>query len=201
MKKAFLKTFAILFMAIGLINSTSLCRGQDIQPYKAEDVKPVKAQKVQPVKAGDTKPFATKKVNPASANKNQPRVVHEKTAKPVTGEVSSDFFGLFQYWVPGTSYTVPDYTNKQLVVHNSAGSGVLPGGLKINDDGTYIWNSSWDEKVIKGKWRVTEDRDYPLELMQAQEGKNWKVGKTVDDPSTITLWSGSTTYTAKKIKP
>lgn len=64
-------------------------------------------------------------------------------------------FGLYQYWVPGASAAIPDYTNHQLVVTTSAGTGVLPGGLKINADKTYVWNSSWDKKVIQGTWMET----------------------------------------------
>lgn len=200
MKKAFVKTAAIVFATILLAAVSPVVQGQDIQPFKAEEVKPYQGQEVQPVKAKEIKPSKTKKENPYRVVKINPRVAEEKKEKPAAGVISDDFIGLFQYWVPGTSYTVPDYTNQQLVIHNSAGSGVLPGGIKINADGTYIWNSSWDEKVIKGKWRATTDQDYPLELIQAQEGKDWKVGKTAGDPSTITLWNGSIWYTGKKIR-
>lgn len=200
MKKASVKTAAIVFATILLAAVSPVVQGQDIQPFKAEEVKPYQGQEVQPVKAKEIKPSKTKKENPYRVVKINPRVAEEKKEKPAAGVISDDFIGLFQYWVPGTSYTVPDYTNQQLVIHNSAGSGVLPGGIKINADGTYIWNSSWDEKVIKGNWRATTDQDYPLELIQAQEGKDWKVGKTAGDPSTITLWNGSIWYTGKKIR-
>lgn len=200
MKKASVKTAAMLLMAMVLAGVSPVAKGQDIQPFKAEEVVPQKAQEVQPVKAKEKRPTKTKKENPYRVVKINPQAGEEKKEKPMAGAIADDFFGLFQYWVPGTSYTVPDYTNQQLVIHNSAGSGVLPGGIKINADGSYTWNSSWDEKVIKGRWRATNDQEYPLELMQAQEGKNWKVGKTTGDPSTITLWNGSIWYTGKKIR-
>lgn len=200
MKKTSVKTAVIVIMTLVLTGVSSVAKGQDIQPFKAEEVKPHQAQEVQPDKAKEKKPAKTKKDNPYRVVKINPKVGEDSNKKLAAGVIATDFFGLFQYWIPGTSYTVPDYTNQQMVIHNSAGSGVLPGGIKINADGTYIWNSSWDEKVIKGRWRATNDQEYPLELMQAQEGKNWKVGKTTGDPSTITLWNGSIWYTGKKIR-
>lgn len=208
MKRASLKLTITFLVSVVLIVLASVVKGQDIQPYKAEEIKPYKAEEVKPYKAPETKPVKvrvikperTKSVNPEKPEVVAPKPAEEQKALPARVEVSNDFFGLYQYWVPGASYTTPDYTNNQLVIHNSAGTGVLPGGIKINIDGTYVWNSSWDDKVIKGNWRATGDAGYPIELLNAQEGKNWKIGKTTGDPSTITIWDGSTWYNGKKIK-
>jgi hypothetical protein len=208
---------AIAFFAILVFCSLSLVSsGQDIQPYKAQEVKPYKAEEVKPYKAEEIKPYKAEEVKPVRTRETRPARVkrvnpyqpavnpvtppEKKQEQPVKVEVPADLFGLYQYWVPGASYTTPDYTNNQLVIHTSAGTGVLPGGIKINIDGTYVWNSSWDGKIIKGNWRATGDGGYPIELLNAQEGKNWKIGKTTGDPSTITIWDGSTWYNGEKIK-
>ena len=209
--KAAATLVTIIFCSLSLAS-----QGQDIQPYKAQEVKPYKAEEVKPYKAEEVKPYKAQEVKPVKTratklarikrvNPYPPAVSpatppEKKPETPVKTEVPADLFGLYQYWVPGTSYTTPDYANNQLVIHNSAGTGVLPGGIKINIDGTYVWNSSWDGKIIQGNWRTTGDGGYPVELLNAQEGKNWRIGKTTGDPSTITIWDGSTWYHGEKIK-
>lgn len=174
----------IFSFAIATLFTTAL-NAQGIQSYKASEIKPYKAEEVKSYKQGERQPL--------NGNKRQ-----QKTPLVVTNLQS--YFGLYQYWVPGTAYTVPDYSNHQLVLHNSTGTGVLPGGIRINSNGTYIWNSSWDGKVIKGNWRKTGDKDYPIELLKAQEGKTWKVGKSKDKGADIYVWNGSTWYDAKMLR-
>lgn len=117
-----------------------------------------------------------------------------------TENLNGIYFGIYQIWVPGAAYTIPDYSNQQLILVTSAGTGVLPGGIQINSDKTYVWNSSWDEKVIKGTWIETGDQGYPIELIKAQEGKSWKIGKSTDTNADITIWDGYIWYDGKKIK-
>lgn len=156
---------------------TPVIRAQEIKPYKAEEIKPYNSTEV--------------------TNERNDKNESAHTGGSVKPE---SFFGLYQYWVPGTSYTVPDYANHQTVIYNSSGTGVLPGGIKINKDGTYIWNSSWEGKVIRGKWMATGNTDYPIELQNAQEGKNWKVGKATDKSADIVVWDGSTWYNGKRVE-
>ncbi|MCJ0743076.1 hypothetical protein [Pedobacter montanisoli] len=137
---------------------------------------------------------------------DKPAAPLQKNTQPVAASSNAasnlnKFYGIYYYWVPGTSFIVPDYSRQQNVIHNSAGTGVLPGSIKINADGTYIWNSSWDQKIIKGKWRLTGDKDYPIEMINAQEKKNWKVGLH-DRPKEADLYikDGNTWYSAKKVK-
>jgi hypothetical protein len=194
-------------------------RSQDIQQYNSGNIKPYKSQRTETFKSKDVNPSAAdspkiqKSENPGSTNTNIATIKstetsedtgkdhgknYSATADAAPAEISGSYFGLYQYWVPGASYTTPDYTNNQLVIHNSSGTGVLPGGIRINGDGTFIWNSSWDGKVIRGKWRKTGDGGYPIEMINAQEGKNWKVGK--GDDGNIIIWDGFTWYNGKKIK-
>lgn len=169
------KTSVVLSLACIIFFSIS-ANAQEIKPYKAKEIEVYKAQEIKP-----------------TGKKKEPVVQDEKA------EVSY-FFGLYNYWVPGTAYTVPDYTNKTEVRRASAGTGVLPGNIRIDANGSYTWNSSWDGKIIKGSWRLTGASDYPIELLKAQEGKNWKVGKSNEEGVAIIVWNGSTWYNGKKIK-
>lgn len=169
------KTSVVLSLAYTIFSSIS-ANAQETKPYKAKEIEVYKGQEIKPT------------------GKKQGQV-----ARDGKQEVSY-FFGLYNYWVPGTSYTVPDYTNKTEVLRTSAGTGVLPGSIRIDGNGSYTWNSSWDGKIIKGSWRITGDSDYPIELMKAQEGKNWKIGKSNDEGVAIIVWNGSTWYNGKRIK-
>lgn len=159
----------------------------------------VKGQEIKPYKASEIKPYQSEEIKPAAAKETKSGINNNKNGKEKKANNLQSFFGLYQYWVPGTSYTVPDYSNRQLVLHNSTGTGVLPGGIKINSDGTYVWNSSWDGKVIKGYWKKTGDSDYPIELENAQQGRDWKIGKSNDKGADIVIWDGSTWYDGKKL--
>lgn len=178
MKKMQTKPFTTLLLSFFLTGYASVGQAQTIKTYQAQEVKPYQAQDLS---AGSSKTIS---------NNND--------GKPSTNDLSY-FFGLYQYWVPGTSYTTPDYTNRQLVITTSSGTGVLPGGISIHKDGTYVWNSSWEGKAIKGKWRTTGDKGYPIELQHAQEGKNWRVGKSSEKGVSIIIWDGATWYNGKKI--
>lgn len=135
----------------------------------------------------------------ASCKKEQSE--EEKQAEQVdTGNYAGIEFGTYQYWVPGVSYVTHDYSNSQTVLVTSSGSGVLPGGIRIKADKTYIWNSSWDGKVITGSWSESTVSGYPIVLLNAQEGKNWLVGPSNDSGSDIIVWDGSIWYNGKKIK-
>ena len=125
----------------------------------------------------------------------------KETEQVETGSYAGINFGTYQYWIPGVAYVTHDYSNSQTVLVTSSGSGVLPGGILIKADKTYIWNSSWDGKVINGTWRETTDPDYPLELLNAQEGKNWKVAVSAESGYDIIIWDQSSIwYYGKKVK-
>lgn len=173
----------LLFLTVQLNAQETIksYQSSEIAVYKAEEVTPASSQKTQP---GTSHP---------------PKSNESKLPEQQRGSLGY-FFGLYQYWVPGTAYTVLDYTNNQRVTKISSGTGVLPGSIKINSDGTYIWNSSWDGKIIKGSWRTTNDSGYPIELIKAQEGKSWRIGKSDQKDVSIIIWDGSTWYNGKKLK-
>ena len=173
MKIAVFSTIPITFL---FILSLNVCQAQEIKPYKTEEIKPVVSNQIK------------------STDKN-------KEQKMISDKSNINyFFGLYGYWIPGTSYTIPNYTNNQEVIHTSSGTGVLPGSIWIDANGTYIWNSSWDGKIIKGQWKLTGDADYPLELLKAQEGQNWRVGKSKEQGVAIIIWDRFTWYNGKKIQ-
>lgn len=106
-------------------------------------------------------------------------------------------FKTFILWVPGTSYTVDNYDNNTSTLYTS--SGTLPKStLMVNTDGTYIWNSAWDEKIINGKW--TQDSDgLSLNLINGQEGKTWKLIKSDGQSEDIFIMDGSIWYSGKSV--
>jgi hypothetical protein len=183
MTMKFEPTKIISALAAVILFSTTV-NAQEMKTYKASEIKPYQSTEIKPYHAKETKQVADN---------------NSKNDRPGVNALQS-FFGLYQYWVPGTSYTVADYSNRQLVLHNSTGTGVLPGGIKINADGTYVWNSNWDGKVIKGHWKITGNRDYPIELEKAQQGRNWKIGSSNDKGVDIVVWDGFTWYDGKKLK-
>lgn len=151
---------------------------------------------IQEYHASDIQEYHATELKPAIASKNTDR--NTGSQKHNLNNLQA-LFGLFQYWVPGTSYSVADYTNQKLVLHNSAGTGVLPGSLQIKPGGSYTWNSSYDGKILKGHWEKTSDPGYPIELIKAQEGKNWKIGFSTDKSANIVIWDGNTWYLGKKL--
>jgi hypothetical protein len=133
--------------------------------------------------------------------KKEKSEAEELAAQVDTGSYAGIDFGTYQYWVPGVSYVTHDYSNSQTVLVTSSGSGVLPGGIRIKADKTYIWNSSWDGKVITGSWKESGDSGYPILLIDAQEGKSWYVGNFSDQGSDIIVYDGNSIwYYGKKIK-
>ncbi|WP_409341610.1 copper amine oxidase N-terminal domain-containing protein [Paenibacillus sp. MBLB4367] len=54
----------------------------------------------------------------------------------------------------------------------------LASRLLLHDDGTYEWDSKWDNKLHNGEWEQTYDESYPIRLLGGEEGKDWLVGQT-----------------------
>ncbi|MHB8984190.1 MAG: copper amine oxidase N-terminal domain-containing protein [Carboxydocellales bacterium] len=130
------------------------------------------------------------------------------SAKPTTTNNTStannadlaDFFHLFSLVVPGAVNQIP--IGFDAVVFKAT-PGALAGGIAIYADGTYIWNSPWDGKVIKGKWARSSDSDYPLTILDGEEGKDWKLGRSgpnVWGGGDIVIWDGSIFKNGTKVK-
>ena len=117
---------------------------------------------------------ATKQVSIASSDSSLP-VQQEETAK---NSDLSPFFHTFLMAVPGAVVDTPA-TGTQVT------PGALSGGLTVNSDGTYIWNSTWEGKVLKGSWKATGDPGYPILLLNGEDGHDWKLGKSISS-----TWGG-----------
>jgi hypothetical protein len=126
---------------------------------------------------------ATQQVSISSSDSPLP-ANHEEIPK---SSDLSPFFHTFLMAVPGAVVDTPA-TGTQVT------PGALSGGLTVNSDGTYIWNSTWEGKVLKGSWKATGDPGYPILLLNGEDGHDWKLGKST--PSTwgggdIVIWDGS----------
>jgi hypothetical protein len=98
-------------------------------------------------------------------------------------------WGEYGLGIPGVSYQIDQ--GNQIIQVSSTGAQTA-STLKLNQDGTYVWNSQWDGKVYKGNWQKG-DSSYPVVIPKAQEGKTWKVGK--DDKSDgLYVWDGNSIY-------
>ncbi len=103
----------------------------------------------------------------------------------------SFFFGSWKTFVPGASYVTPDQPGSGTgTIHTSPGA--LGTTLVIRGDRRWAW------KGRVGTWKPTGDADYPLELLNAVDGHDWRVGVDVHHPKRIFVWDGSTWYGAKR---
>jgi hypothetical protein len=105
----------------------------------------------------------------------------------------SVLFGLWQTNIPGAAYVVPSNFSgyDRLVVSSGAASGLF----KLDPNGSYTWNSYGAAK--RGSWVRTNDREYPLEIIDTVEKRRWKVGF---DPrqQIIRLWDGNFWYEGRR---
>ncbi|WP_239615620.1 copper amine oxidase N-terminal domain-containing protein [Cohnella mopanensis] len=112
-------------------------------------------------------------------------------------EDMSMFFHTYRVYSPSssaTSETEEDYTTL-------TGVGSLNGGLLIKSNGTYEWNSLVDGKVIRGKWVKTGDVDWPLKLVQGEQGNDWSVAEAIHETgASIYLWDGTHSLNARRIQ-
>lgn len=112
----------------------------------------------------------------------------------------SDLFGLFQLVVPGAVNEVPVGLD---AVMYKANPGALSGAIAIYSDGTYIWNSTWDDKIITGKWERSGDSGYPIRILDGESGKDWMCGKSgpnVWGGGDIVIWDGSIWKNGTRVK-
>ncbi|WCK54272.1 hypothetical protein PP175_23780 [Aneurinibacillus sp. Ricciae_BoGa-3] len=159
-------------------------KATEIQPYTASELQPYHSTEVPLYQSTEIPVHKAQEVKPT-----QPPSSQKGQAKKVD---PSSCYGTFNLYVPGAVSTTDDYVNHTRTTTISPGSGKLKSWLTINANGTYVWNSSWDKKVIKGKWKKG-DADYPVILLNAQEHKNWKIG--IDKrKNQVYVWDGYTYY-------
>lgn len=105
-------------------------------------------------------------------------------------------FKTFILWVPGTSYSVANYQTSTNTIYTSPGT-VPKSTITINKNGTYVWNSAWDDKIINGSWTASSDGS--INLTKGQEGKTWKLAKSKGITEDIFIMDGSTWYSGKAV--
>ena len=126
-----------------------------------------------------------------------PTVTQDKPGKPPTapkpssGKVNLSYFiGSWKTHVPGATFTTPGEPGSGTdVQHTSAGSGST-GKLVIRANHTWRWQGK------RGRWKRTGDADYPIVLIKAVDGHDWKVG--ADKGHTIVIWDGFTWFVGQK---
>ena len=102
----------------------------------------------------------------------------------------SRFLGAWRTWVPGGTYVTPGTPGSGTdVLHTSAGAKGTALVIKANH--------RWTWKGKTGAWKATGDSGYPLLLVRALDGHDWKVGVDVKHRGQIVIWDGYTWYLAK----
>lgn len=96
------------------------------------------------------------------------------------------FFRTFGLAIPGVAYTFDNYATNTRTTTVSSGY-VTKSAIRINPDGTYIWNSAWDGKIIQGRWR---QEGGAIIVVGGQSGLNWRMERMAkpSGDAVITLW-------------
>ena len=98
-------------------------------------------------------------------------------------------FGTFSTYVPGTVWEGADWT--------WFSTGAKGRAVRIKRNKKWRWHGK------RGRWRRTGASDYPIVLLNALDGHDWKVGSTKGSTCSgkIILWDGLTWYCGKRVKP
>lgn len=112
------------------------------------------------------------------------------------GDVSH-LMNTYKIYVPSSTATLETETT----YITTTSPGALNGSVTILPDGTYVWNSLVNGKIIKGKWAMTNDIAYPIVLLKGEMGGDWKIGESVhNDGADIYLWDGVSSQKARLVK-
>ena len=173
-------------------------QAQDVQPVRAREVRPVQAQEVRPVRAQEVKPVQAQDVRPVQAQDVRPvpavpEVRSTSTGHAAPGTVRAGAQGkpeaLFGRWrtrLPGAVWQAPSPVPGYDVLHVT--TGARAGDLLIRPDGTYVWQSYGGKS---GRWE-RGDAEYPVVLVDAAEGKRWRVGLDPrrENGRELIIWDG-----------
>ncbi len=158
------------------------------------EIKPVQAQTIQPYTAKTIEPYRSTTARADSARTDTARLI--TTVKDLPAPIKSPasyradvkaFVGTWQLYVEGTSSTTDNYSTNTRTVTTSSGAKGRRLIIRAND--TYDWGGR------KGHWIRTGDGadGYPLELLKADDGRNWKIGWDTRRGATagrILVWDG-----------
>jgi hypothetical protein len=165
-----------------------------VQPFHAQPVQPVQAQPIQPVV--QAQPVQAEPIQPVQAESVQPVQAEpvQANSAAATQDIGPDFFfHTYALSVPGAVWTTDDWANWVETTYVAPG---VPntGGIVINPDGTYVWNNTWEQRVIQGTWIPSTRANYAIQLQAAEGDRDWFVGRDTtgysQDGTGITLWGG-----------
>ncbi len=176
--------------SVSLLMGSGQVFAEDITPYSSTPVQPYQATPVQPYQSTPVQPYQSTPVLPYNPQVTNPAVA-PANAQPIDYALKT-----FILWVPGTSYVIPNFDAHTSTLYTS--TGTLPKStITINKDGTYIWNSAYDGKIIVGKW--TKNDDNSLNILLGQEGKTWRLAKGGGQYEDIFLMDGFSWYSGKAV--
>lgn len=145
-------------------------QAQGIEPYKAQEVKPYRAQEVKPHQAEPSRPEGARQDRSAPV--------------PPPRQDASFFFRTFGLAVPGVAYSWDNLATQTRTNVVAAGT-TTKSTIRIDPEGTYVWNSAWDGRVIQGRW--VSHRDGIL-LQHGQEKKDWVMGRLPNPSGTAVVY-------------
>lgn len=173
-------------------------QGSGIESYQGEQVQSYQSSSIEPGNVEMVKPYANdqgQQRKAATKVQSQTDRAPENSRRPAPADNSNgakSVIGLWQTNIPGVVYTTPSGLAGYDTLHVS--SGASGGLLRINENGTYTWNSYGGKK---GKWVSTADSEYPIEIIDTVENRRWRVGYS-GSKGVLYLWSGSIFYEGRK---
>ena len=183
--------FETLRAAVLALALPALARGQgEISPAQAKPIEPYTAHTIEPYHA---RPAQAAQHGTASADSG--RIIDDVKGLPApvrppraSSAKLKAFVGTWQLNVEGTSYTTDDYATNTRTVTTSVGA--RGRRLVIRPNGTYDWGGR------RGRWKRTGEGDegYPLVLLHADRGEDWKIGwdtRKGAPAGRILVWDGS----------
>ena len=160
-----------LIPALALLAAGLPVAAQGIEPFRAQEVQPVRAQPVRP----------------------EPRKPDPKAQAPTPATEVSFFFRTFGLAVPGVAYSWDNLAAQTRTQVVAAGTPTR-GAIRVRPDGTYLWHSAWENRLIEGRWIPHRDG---ILLQHAQEKRDWVLGRlpTPRGAAVVYLYDGaSMTY-------
>lgn len=118
---------------------------------------------------------------------------YPRKQEPARSGSNSPLFHTFGLAVPGVAYSFDNYATNTRTNVVAAGA-LTKSSIRVSPDHTYIWNSAWDGKTIRGQWK--EWKDGGVLIMHGQEGKDWLLQTlpSASGKATVVLYNDMTQY-------
>lgn len=158
------------------------------QQRKNADIEVFKADSIEPYKPNTAAPKKEENPGAEDARKDGDAEGAAARARNTKPEDAAFFFRTFGLAVPGVVYSYDNIAAGTRTTVIAAGT-VTKSAVRLHKDGSYIWNSSWDGKIIRGKWMPATEGGGII-LLRAQEGKDWRMErlKNKSGKAEVSLW-------------